>query len=574
MRSNRSSVWNRTKLSAVMAWRLGTLVSAVFVFLASVSVMGQMTSNTGGSTSVNLKPGIVVEAVGKNSATEKAGLAEGDVILSWTRSDMKGEIDSPFDLAEVEIEQGPRGQVTLTGLRSETKQTWLMGPGRWEIGTRPRLPEDLLRIYSEGQGLAKENKLTEAAQRWRTVADQSRGLQCSWLGSWMLFHSADRLARMRQWKESDVLYRESLDSAPQASPEMRAILLRGWAQAFRARGDWPNALQYEEQALEESRRSGPESLAIAKDLSNLGLFSYFAGDVKAAQDYQQQALTLRQKLAPGSLDVGMSLAYLGDTAHTEGDLSKAEKYDLQALAVEERAVPAGADVAATKNVLGWIESDCGDLAAAEKWISESLAIRRKLEPDSPDVASSLNNLGIVESRRGDLDKADESWSQSLAIREKLVPGSLDLAWTLGNLGILNLQRGDLDRAQNYFQERSLRLKQRSSPNSLDTARSLNNLGLLFSNRGDLKFRKPKNITGGDLEIKQRVGPDSLDVASSLSNLGRLASLRGDLSSADDYQHRALAIREKMAPASVETAAFSWNDLGSCAFAGSRGIEPG
>jgi CHAT domain-containing protein/Tfp pilus assembly protein PilF len=561
MRTNRRSGWNRTKSSAVMARCWGTFVSAMFVFLAADSVPGQMTSNAGGATScVDLKPGIVVEAVAKNSGAEKAGMLEGDFILSWTAGNLKGEIDSPFDLSEVEMEQGPRGQVTLTGIRGETKQTWLMGPGEWDIGTRPRLPEVLLKIYSEGQGLAKENKLAEAAQRWHTAADKAKGLQCFWLGSWLLFHGAERLARVRQWKESDILYREALDSAPQAPPEMRAILLRGWAQAFRARGDWPNALQNEKQALEESREQGPESLMIAKSLSNLGLFSYFVGDVKTAQDYQQQALTLRQKLAPGSLDVAMSLAYLADTAHEQGDLTKAENYDLQALAVEEKVAPDGAEMAGTKNALGWIESDRGDLAVAQKWISEALAIRRKLEPDSLDVASSLNNLGIVEARRGDLDKADEYWSRSLAIKEKLVPGSLDLAWTMGNLGILNLQRGDLDRAKNYLQE-DLAIEAKISPDSLDTAKSLNNLGLLFSNRGDLV--QAEEYYRRALAIKQRVGPDSLDVASSLSNLGRLASLRGDLSRSDDYQRRALAIREKFAPGSVETAE-SWNDLGSCA----------
>lgn len=560
MRTNRRSAWSRSTLSIVMAWCWGTLVGAIFAFLAAVSVVGQTASNAGGAAScVNMKSGIVVETVAKNSEAEKAGLGEGDVILAWTRGDMKGELGSPFDLTEAEIEQEPRGQVSLEGLRSGVVRTWAMGPGKWGIGARPALADPLLKSYSDAEAFAKENKLTEAAQRWQIVAERSEGLKCSWLGSWLLFHGADELARAREWKQSDALYRQALDRAPQAPPEMRAILLRAWAQAFRARNDWPNALQTERQALEESREKGPESLTIAKSLCNLGLFSYFAGDVKTAQDYQQQALTMRQKLAPGSLDVAMSLAYLADTAHDQGDLTKAENYDLQALAVEEKVVPDGAEMAGTKNGLGYIESDRGDLAAAQKWLSEALAIRRKLEPDSLDVASSLNNLGIVEARRGDLDKADEYWSRSLAIKEKLMPGSLDLAWTLGNLGILNLQRGDLDRAQNYLQE-DLAIEEKISPDSLNTAKSLNNLGQLFSNRGDLT--QAEEYYRRALAIKQRVGPDSLDVANSLSNLGQLDRLRGDLTRADDYQRRALAIREKLAPESVETAQ-SWNDLGSC-----------
>jgi CHAT domain-containing protein/Tfp pilus assembly protein PilF len=561
MHTNGGSVWRRTTFSTMVAWSWATLVGALFMFSAAVSVLGQMTSNAGGAAPcVDMKPGIVVETVAKNSEGEKAGLAEGDVILAWARGDVKSEIRSPFDLTEAEMEQGPRGQVSLQGTRSGAVRTWAMGPGKWGIGVRPPLADPLLKSYAEAEAFAKENKLTEAAQRWQMVAERSEGLKCSWLGSWLLFHGADELARARQWKQSDAFYRQALDRAPQDPTDMRAILLRGWAQAFRARNDWPNALQYGKQALEESRKRGSESLAIAKDLSNLGLFSQFAGDVKAAQDYQQQALTLRRKLAPDSLDAAWSLALLADTAHAEGDLAKAEKYDLQALAVQERVVPDGADVAATKNALGYYESDSGDLAAAEKLIGESLAIRRKLAPDSLDVAASLNNLGIVEARRGDLDRADEYWSQSREIKEKLVPGSLDLAWTLGNLGILNLQRGDLDRAQNYLQE-DLAIEEKISPDSLDTAKSLNNLGQLFSSRGDLA--QAEEYYRRALAIKQRVGPDSLDVASSLSNLGQLDRLRGDLSRAYDYERRALAIREKLAPESVETAQ-SWNDLGSCA----------
>ncbi len=46
-----------------------------------------------------LKPGIVVEEVAKHSEAEKAGLQAGDVLLSWSRGDAKGGIESPFDLS-------------------------------------------------------------------------------------------------------------------------------------------------------------------------------------------------------------------------------------------------------------------------------------------------------------------------------------------------------------------------------------------------------------------------------------------------------------------------------------------
>src|SRR5213595_1095699 len=61
--------------------------------------------------------GVVVEQVDKGSEAEKAGLQAGDVILAWSHSELRGNIESPFDLAEVETEQRPRGAVLLEGLR-------------------------------------------------------------------------------------------------------------------------------------------------------------------------------------------------------------------------------------------------------------------------------------------------------------------------------------------------------------------------------------------------------------------------------------------------------------------------
>ncbi len=63
---------------------------------------------TTGRTWAQVEPGITVESVAKYFEAEKAGLQAGDVLLSWSRGDAKGEIKSPFDLSAIEIEQAPR----------------------------------------------------------------------------------------------------------------------------------------------------------------------------------------------------------------------------------------------------------------------------------------------------------------------------------------------------------------------------------------------------------------------------------------------------------------------------------
>src|ERR1041385_7251670 len=64
----------------------------------------------------NLGPGVVVERVSQYGEAETAGIRAGDLLLRWSRKntkDAKGEIQSPFDLMEIETEQSPRGKVTL-----------------------------------------------------------------------------------------------------------------------------------------------------------------------------------------------------------------------------------------------------------------------------------------------------------------------------------------------------------------------------------------------------------------------------------------------------------------------------
>jgi hypothetical protein len=104
-------------ISASLPQRITQLAGPSLLLLA-LFALGQ-TPRPGEVTNpcaaAQLKQGLVVESVAKNSEGEKAGLTEGDIILSWFRGDAKGTIELPFDLSEVETEQEPRGRVTLVG---------------------------------------------------------------------------------------------------------------------------------------------------------------------------------------------------------------------------------------------------------------------------------------------------------------------------------------------------------------------------------------------------------------------------------------------------------------------------
>jgi CHAT domain-containing protein/Tfp pilus assembly protein PilF len=550
-------LWFVTQETVARVISKAILAAILVAWLCNGRVTAQTSTESAAVSCMDVKPGIVVESVAKHSEADKAGLSEGDVILAWSRAMSRGEIHSPFDLVSVEIEQGPRGQVTLEGIRGEAKQSWVMGPSTWGVSTWPNLPENLLTIYHEAQKLAQDNKFVEAEQSWRKAADQC---QCPDLSAWFLFHAADFLAGARQWKDADALYRDSLDRAKQDASYLRATVLRARANTFRLRSDVSTSRKYEEQALEQARLESQESLTVATSLMNLGRILYLTGDVSGSQKGYQQALELCQKLAPNSLATARSLSGLGESAHQQGDLPKSIDYQMQALAIQQKVNPDGSEVAKTYEYLGSVESERGDLVKAESWHLKSLAIRQKLSPGSVELAWSFNQLGIDRARRGDLDGAEEYWGQALAMMQQAVPGSLSVAFVMGNLGLASLRRGDLAKAQDYLQG-ELAIEEKSIPDSLDIAKSLNNLGMLAKERGDL--------TGADeyfrraMAIKQRVGPESIDVANTLGNLGQVARRRGDLGRAADYAHHALTIREKLAPGSDDLAS-SFNELGMCA----------
>src|SRR5260370_7259731 len=111
------------------------------------SILLLATCVTTGHVWAQLKPGIVVESVAKYSEAEKAGLQEGDLLLSWSRGDAKGEIESPFDLSGTEIEQAPRGTVTLKGFRDGQRRISHLGPKNWSVKPPPTLPHNLHVIY-------------------------------------------------------------------------------------------------------------------------------------------------------------------------------------------------------------------------------------------------------------------------------------------------------------------------------------------------------------------------------------------------------------------------------------------
>ena len=507
-----------------------------------------------GNSGVPLEPGkgAIVDAVKKDSEADRTGLQDGDVLLNWTRGDSKGKIESPFDLLEVEIEQAPRGTVTLEGSRALEKRAWTLGSRAWGIVTRPNLPKDLLIIYMEGQKLADAGKLQDAVERWRFAAVKAQETEAdlTWLGSWFLFHAGELLGNDQRWNEADAAYREAIARSDAAGSAIKVHLLRGWAAAFQSHDDWPNAEKHYEEAADESRKSSIETLVLADTLDDISVAAWQRGELDKAEKGFSEALKIQQRLAPGSLNQAKTLSGLGLVAWRRGNLAMAGQYHFQALEIREKLDPGSLNVANSLNSLGVVASERGDLATTEDYLHQALVIQEKIVPDSLHVAKSFNNLGLLAEERDDLAKAEEYLYKSLAINERLAPGSLDVAVNFLNLGIVMRLRGDLDKAEGYSRQ-ALMIEEKIAPGSLDMAEGFHNLGEISWDRRDLA--KAEDYHAQALAIQEKLAPGSLEVAASLTELANVVRDRGDTGGAQEYYRQALPIWQKLAPERKEYA---------------------
>lgn len=244
---------NRRVLVRVHSIFLPGLIAIVLCVASVAQKIQDGHARVGSSTQLN--PGIVVEIVQKGSAAAKAGLHVGDLLLAWKRNGAEGNIESPFDLFFLETDHSPRAQVTLLGFRNDENSTWQLGPDAWGINARPNFTGDLLALYRSGQELAKDGKIIEATERWRTEGESIRTSpsMTPWLSSWFYFHAAEVLADARKWQEADVAFQDAIQRSSGSGPAIVTQLFHTWGVTYSRRNNWDAAEKYYLRAVETQR---------------------------------------------------------------------------------------------------------------------------------------------------------------------------------------------------------------------------------------------------------------------------------------------------------------------------------
>ncbi len=490
--------------------------------------------------------GVIIEDVTDGSQGAQAGLQVNDVILSWSRGAATGKIHSLFDWADLEIEQLPRGAVTVSGLRDSIEKVWMLSNSLSGVTIRPILRPDLVLLWQMCRELEKIASFADAAEGWRAMTAQVKTTDPLWLVSWLQYQLAQSLARARRFDDADAAIQQAIEQARFAAATAPWYLLRKWCGGAE-RSNWVRAEECYQRSLEETRRLPSPSLTEAASLNDLGILAENRGDLGRSEDYHQRALAIQQKLAPGSFAVAASLHNLGNLAWRRGDPGRALEYHRQAVAVGQSSVPSSLSVAGSLNYMGnqfWYR---GEVAQAERYYRQALAIQEKLAPGGLGVGFSLGNLGNVASSRGDLARAEDYYRQALAIRQKLTPGDPAVAAYLADLAMLASARGEVGRAEDYF-EQALAIRQKLAPGSLDVAATLGRLGFVAYDRGDAA--QAENYIREALAIQQKLTPGGLEVANDIYLLGKIARRRGELTRAEEYYQHALEIDEKFASGTI------------------------
>ncbi len=502
---------------------LATLMGLTALVCGQIAVKSSQVSST--DAQKDLDPGIVVERIAKNSVGEKAGVKEGDILLRWSRGDSAGQTDSPLDLSAIEVEQSPRGGVTLAGVRGTESKTWLLEEGTWGIDTRANLTGKLLSRQTEAHQAAKSGKIVEAAELWKAAAQDAQASNLPpWLAGWFFLRSAEWLAYGHKVDQADAACRQAVQLIMPSDPAHATELSRECADIFYQLGRWDQAGKYYEQALTEIRKKSDDTLVVAVILGKMGGVASYRDELAKAEDLDRQAIKILERLVPNTLAHAAGLNRLGVLMQSTGQLDGSKEYLERVVVITGKLIPETTRFANTLENLGDTLTIRGDLDEAEPYLLQSLKVFEKLEPDSLRLAGCLVDLAVLEEQRGNLAKAEMHLLRALAIQTRLSPKGAGVLASMNNLAMVLKDRGQYEEAETYLLQ-TLAIKKEASPKSLDVAEALQNLGLVNRDRGDL-VKADQYIRQG-LAIYEDLAPASLGLASSYYAMGTVASLRGN-----------------------------------------------
>jgi CHAT domain-containing protein/Flp pilus assembly protein TadD len=485
-----------------------------------------------------VQPGVVLEKFdGEFDGPKKIGMEPGDVLLTWSRGNAGGKLESPFDLSLVVSEELVQGAVTFEGLRGSEKKVWTLTSPWWGSIMRPNFSETAAAAYSEGAKLVAEGKPLEAVVRWRTLGARIATSEFSWVRPWLLYRCAETLAQAHALKEADAAYQDATEL--ELGPASKAEILMSWGWNLYQRSDWDRAIKYFELTLAENQKAGAKHL-VARTFDGLGFAARGRGDLSKAEQMLRQSLEILARIDPENLSTAESYINMGMIHIDLGNAAASEDYLRKALRIYQKTGSPTNGEAFTWDDLAEVALMRGDLPRAEKYFRNSLAMEEKVDPGTLSYATILSDLARTLVLREHRQEAEQLLLKSLSIEAKLAPGSPEEADSRENLGDLALHRGNLNAAEEEYRQ-ALAIREKLSPQGLGAARALSGLGDIAIQRGDLSQAEADHRRA--LAIREKLTPGRTPHADSLAALAGIMRRKGQLEQAASYYDQALAALE-------------------------------
>jgi CHAT domain-containing protein/Tfp pilus assembly protein PilF len=566
------------------------LIVAIFV-LATSSVFAQSAPSATGRKPHHeqlVLPGVVVEKVEKGSAAEEAGLRKGDVILSWSRGQDGGPVESPFDVEVLSLHQKYFGDVLVSGIRGSDPQSFSLGlKESTGLSVIPRFSISMLHTYRSCERLRDSLPLNSTicfkkAANWA----QEHGDVVAF--AWLAMRAADVSGQSRPWQSADRIYEQIIKRSDSLGAVVMTRVLLDRYLLLTKHQQFSRATENLYRALEASKQFGENNILSVIALTNLVRSLWFENDLVRAEQCARRALSQSESMSPGSAAVAMSAYYLGSVLLARSQLAAAEKYfrkaselgekrksiyrsfalselgtlewrrgdltesdeDLaKAIQIMIKEAPTSDRIALTYDWLSNVARDRGNLKEAEHYLLEALAFLRKNHQKEMKGAF-LNDLAFIALLRGEVVNSEQLFRRALVLQRQYEPGSTDFANTLMGLGMTLATQGKFTTAESYL-NKSLAIQHRLAPGSKEIARIFNIFGDIAKQRGELE--KAESLYQDAFISFKKSSPESVFMVQTLSRLAKVTALRGALPEAENLYLQALTMIEKLAPESTQAA---------------------
>jgi len=272
------------------------------------------------------------------------------------------------------------------------------------------------------------------------------------------------------------------------------------------KGDYAEAIQLLQQAVENESVPGVPEAELAKALSALADVNYNAGHYQACVPLYQRLLEMHRQLYGDRHPlVAEDLSNLGATMIDLGFYSQAESYIRQALEVTRSYYgDENPKVAANLTTLRRALEYQKKFDEATAVLQQALSIdERAYGPVHATVAETLNELGNIASMQDHLDEAEAKFRRVVEIYRSIYGDHHPfVAIALSNIGTVLLDRKDYSGAEAIYRDVVRRFTEALGANSVNTAIARIKLGRTLLRERRYQDAAEETLTGYQVLTKQ------------------------------------------------------------------------